>query len=273
MKTSTKWVVYGAVPAVLSLVLQGMYFSGNLVLQRIACPKLPPLSLNAYREFGLVENVQNLLLLAIIGIFVAGARRAHLPRLRAAFSVLALFSVWVLLEEIDYGTHFYAYATAEEVGGWFLPAASPEFQALLAQTDFSAEPFNVHNQGDLTDIIKAGVAAVMFVLFVVAPFFAGHLRNPWLRYIVPDRFIVVTVAVMVLMRGLTYYLGEEDAAIVQAAQAAGDATREAGAMDKNLSEFREVLTYYIFLLYTGMLVFARRAPEPALDGDAPQDRA
>ena len=79
MNTRTKWIVYGIVPAALNITAQGMYFSGDLVLQRLICPKLPPLSRNAYREFGLLANVQNLLLIVIAAVFTAGTVRARLP--------------------------------------------------------------------------------------------------------------------------------------------------------------------------------------------------
>lgn len=262
MKTRTKWLIYGVVPFAISAALQAMYFSGNLVLQRLACPKLPPLSPDSYREFGLVENVQNLLLLGILATVLAGAVRAGAGRLRLVYGVLALLSVFVLLEEVDYGTHFYAYATAESVVGWFEPASSPTFQALLAQADFSAEPFNLHNQGDLTDIIKAVVGVVILGLFVIAPFFERRIQNPWLRFFLADRFALATVVVMVLMRFLTRELAAAEEGIISAAATSGaPVTREVGAMNNNLSEFREVLTYYLFLVYLGVLVFVRKAPE------------
>lgn len=267
MKNWSKWVIYGVIPAVLSLVLQLMYFSGNLILQRLVCPKLPPLGLGAYREFGILENLQNLLLIGIAGVFAAGLIRARQGRLRLAYGVLVLFSVFVLLEEIDYGTHFYEYATTEEVAGWFLPVGSPEFQRLLALSDFSGEPFNIHNQGDLTDIIKAGVTLLMLGLFVVAPLIRDRVRNPWLRFVIPDRFILLTVAVMVLMRLVTRYLSHID----EAALASGVPGREIGSMNNNLSEFRELLTYYAFLLYAATLVFFRRAPGTAVPSNAEVD--
>ena len=254
MQNRLKWVIYGVIPFILGVVPPLMYFSGHLVLQRLVCPKLPPLNPDAYREFGLVENLQNVLLLAIIVIFLAGCCRARMPRFRAVFGVLAAFSIFILLEEVDYGTHWYAFWTAPAHVGWFTPASAPEFQALLAQTDFRAEPFNIHNRGELTDLIKGCVSALMLGLFVVAPLCADRIRIPWLRRVVPDRFIIVTIGVMVLARFITRSLGALDESLLASAQAAGQSGREAGAMGNNLSEFREVLTYYVFLVYSGALV-------------------
>lgn len=266
VKTEMKWIIYGVVPLVLSTALQAMYFSGNLVLQRLACPKLPPLSIDAYREFGLVENVQNLLILGILITVIAGAIRSHNPRLRLLFGALACFSTLVLLEEIDYGAHLYAYLTAEEVVGWFEPATSPTFQALLAKTDFGAEPFNLHNRGDLTDIIKNVVSGLILALFVVAPFYDRKIKSEWLRYFMADRFALLTVVTMVLMRLLTRELGDLDSQLIAAAEASGHGTtREVGSMNNNLSEFREVLTYYLFFIYLAVLVFLRKEPQTEAD--------
>lgn len=270
MKNRTKWAIYIAVPFVLSAVLQGMYFSGNLVLQRLVCPKLPPLNPDSYREFGLLENAQNLLLLAMLGIVIVGFFRSSHPRLRLAYGLLALFTAFVFLEEIDYGTHFYAFATSPAMVGWFEPATSPSFQAMLAQTDFTSEPFNIHNHGDLTDIIKAVVGVIILGLFVFAPFYEKRIRHPWVRYFLADRFALGTVLVMLVMRFVTRELGNIDDEIVSAAEtSATPATREIGAMNNNLSEFRELLTYYLFLVYLGVLVFFRT--EPAATGSAAAD--
>jgi len=146
------------------------------------------------------------------------------------------------------------------VAGWFLPTGSPEFQALLAQSDITDEPFNLHNRGDLTDIIKNAVEVLMLVLFVLAPLLANKIRHPWLHIATPDRFIIVTVVLMVLMRFLTRYLLDIDEALYQAAREAGTRGREVGSMNNNLSEFRELLTYYAFLLYAATLVFVNRPP-------------
>lgn len=272
MNRLVKWIVYGAIPLCLSLVLQLMYFSGNLVLQRLVCPKLPPLPPDAYREFGLLENLQNLFVLAMVIILLIGALRSVHRVQRFAFLALTVFSTFIFLEEIDYGTHFYAYAQLEEVAGWFEPARSDHFQALLAQSDFTASPFNLHNRGDLTDVFKGIASAVVLGLFVLAPFLTGRIRNPWFHYVTPDRFAVITVVVMVVLRLVTHQLGNLDAQwAAMPPSGGGTSTREVGAMNNNLSEFRELTTYYLFLVYLAVLVFFRHPPEHTISGDkAPQ---
>jgi hypothetical protein len=265
-----KWALYGVVPFILVVALQGMYFSGVLELQRLVCPKLPPLHPGAYREFGLLENAQNLLLLGILFVVISGLRRSVVPLQRLAFGLLALFTIFVLLEEIDYGTHIYRYFTTPDVAGWFEPATTPEFQALVSKTDFQSTPVNIHNRGDLTDIIKGVVSALMLGLFVVAPLLVERIKNPWIKYVIPDRFMIVTVAVMVLTRLIARGLEDLDRHFIDLAASQGK-VREVGAMANNLSEFREFVTYYAFLVYLGVLVFCREAPVPRVATVAPEE--
>jgi len=270
MSVRAKWAVYGAVPFALVVILQGMYFSGVLELQRLVCPKLPPLHPGAYREFGLLENFQNILLLGILFVVLSGLRRSILPVQRLVFGLLALFTAFVFLEEIDYGTHLYKYFTAPEIAGWFEPATTPAFQALVAKTDFQATPVNIHNRGDLTDIIKGVVSVLILGLFVVAPLLADRVKNPWLKYIIPDRFMIVTVFVMVVTRLIARGLQDLDRHFIDLAASEGR-VREVGAMANNLSEFRELVTYYAFLFYLGVMVFCREAPVPATAPSAPAE--
>ena len=82
-----------------------MYFSGVHALQQIISPRIDGMYVNSQREFGLLENMQNVLLIAIV--IIAG-RAVFKPKPaweRAGFSGIALLSVFVLLEEMDYGLH------------------------------------------------------------------------------------------------------------------------------------------------------------------------
>ena len=61
----TKLFFYLILPFLMSMTLTGMYFSGNIVLQRLVSPALPPMSPDAWREFGLLENVANIFILIL----------------------------------------------------------------------------------------------------------------------------------------------------------------------------------------------------------------
>jgi hypothetical protein len=254
-----KLLLYVLVPATLSLTLIEMYFHGGLVLQRLVSPKLPPLALNAWRELGVLENLQNLLLIAMLLVCVSAAVRGRATLEKAAFALLSAFTLFVLLEEVDYGTHWVAYLGSDHDFQWFLPAVQWP-RELIDKIDFAAEPFNLHNKGDLTDIIKTFVAVVMGGLFVAAPFVLPRMKNPWLRYIAPDPYVVLTLVAMGLLSVYTHYLGGVEAAIIKADALDKLASGEPGSISNNLSEFREATIYYLFLVYLADVAFFRAAP-------------
>ncbi len=256
----TKLTIYLFIPLAVTGVLIAMYFSGNVVLQRLVSPKLPPMSPDTWREFGILENIQNLLLLAIIGTACFGVSLKTRMVERAGFAALVCFASFVFLEEIDYGVHFGTYARTEEGFHWFLPMSEwpPE---LATQIDVFSIPFNLHNIGGVNKLFKKTVDAAIILLFVLAPFIAPRLKNRWARYLAPDKYVVFTVIVMVVLREVAHALGDWEEGVVEAAKAAGETiTRERGSISSNLSEFRELNTYYLFALYLANLVFFRAFP-------------
>ncbi len=268
----TKLSVYLLIPVAVSTVLIAMYFSGSIVLQRLVSPKLPPLSPDAWREFGILENLQNLLLLGIVAIACVGVVKKTQKMERVALALLVLFAGFVFLEEIDYGVHFAAYLNADEDFNWFQPMRAWPIE-MLAKTDLSSVPFNLHNIGGLNRYIKKTVDTLIVLLFVLAPFIAPRFKNPWARYLAPDKYVVFTVLAMVILRFITHELGDWEEGVVEAAQAAGQSiARERGSISSNLSEFRELNTYYLFALYLANLVFFRSfsatACEEAEPGEA-----
>ncbi len=269
-----KLLVYLIIPAAVSLVLTVLYFSGNIVLQRIVCPKLPPLSPDAWREFGLLENLQNLVLLALVGVACAGVLRKKHALERAAWAGLAACALFVFAEEIDYGTHLRAYFFGGNEFHWFQPMREwpPE---LVGQIDLMAQPVNVHNQPGVDKILKKANNIMIGGVFVLLPLLAMRFRNKWLQYAAPDRYAILTVIAIVLLRSLTHALGSWEESqvgtlrdLMEAFQTgqAGDhaaalaAGREPGAISSNLSEFRELNFYYLLLVYCAGLVFCRRSP-------------
>jgi len=269
-----KLLVYLIVPAAVSLALTAMYFSGNIVLQRIVCPKLPPLSPDAWREFGLLEGLQNVVLLALAGVACAGALRKRHALERAAWAGLAVCTLFVFAEEIDYGAHLGAYFFGGTEFNWFQPMREwpPE---LVGRIDLMAQPVNVHNQPGVNKVFKKAGDLLIGGVFVLLPLLAMRFRNKWLQYAAPDRYAILTVIAIVLLRSLTHALGSWEESqvgtlrdLMEAFQTgqAGDhaaalaAGREPGAISSNLSEFRELNFYYLLLVYCAGLVFCRRSP-------------
>ncbi|MFO7973722.1 MAG: hypothetical protein R6V12_03725 [Candidatus Hydrogenedentota bacterium] len=254
-----KVIIYLIVPIGVSLLLNIMYFSGNIVLQRIVVPNLPPLPLQDWREFGLLENLQHLLLLAIIMTAAYGTYRKRWKWERLGFALLSLGTLFVFLEEIDYGTVYHDYLTSDHDFEWFMPRSewSPDLLGELSQE----ESFSVHNQFKLTRIFKHVGDTLLVLIFGIVPLVAWRVDNRWLTYLAPDRFAVLTLIAIFVLRNITHALGDWEASIIaQAAESGVSIERELGAISKNLSEFRELNLYYLYFVHAVTLVFMRESP-------------
>jgi len=212
-----KLLLYFCIPLLVTLPLVGMYFSGIRVLQFIVSPYHTGMNPSSSREFGLLENIQNIVLIAIIIIAFTGFRRKRLRWDKAAFGFITAFGVFVLLEELDYGLHIYEYVRG------------------IPWSDSSTFR-NVHNIGETTQLAKQVVDTGMVVLFVIAPLALARSKKPLVRYLTPDRYSVLTMLAALIVRFVAHALKDH-----------GFGTW--GTMHSNLSEFRELITYYVFMLY------------------------
>lgn len=220
-----RFAVYGVIPLVLSIALIGMYFSGISWLQQVVSPAFPGLYPDSNRELGLLENLQNVFLAVIVYTCLRGAWRKESVRERVFWGAAACFSLFVLLEEMDYGLHLY------------------ELLRGVSMTE-AATTRNIHNTYDLTDIMKNGSLVGMILLFVVLPFGFVRSSSALIRYTAPDKFSALTLVVMFLVRTLAHWLNDRGFG-------AG------GTIHKNISEFRELLIYYLFMVYFLEVVFRR----------------
>lgn len=206
-------------PAVVMLTLLGMFFSGNRLVASLVVPE-------GNRELGLLEHLQ-LVPLAAMALLAYRARRDEESRIwRGAFLMLTLGSLFVLLEELNYGQHYFALLTG--VG-----------------SEAEVGPRSLHNASDTTDLLKGFGDAGMAFLFVVLPYIAHLTRRAPLGALTPSIWYVATIALMVVLGQLTHLL---------AAAGLGP-----GWMTRNLSEFRELMIYYTGALYLGDVAQAREA--------------
>jgi len=229
MTLSKKILVYGVIPVSLSLALIAAYFSGIDWLQQLVSPKIPNMLPDSRREFGLLENLQNAFLMATLITAAIGVKRKPLKAEKVAMALLAAGFLFLLLEEIDYGLHYYE-----------LIRGVPWYEA--------AKTRNIHNVAETTDVMKRTCDVFLALWFVVVPLAFAESRRPLLRYLAPDRFFIITIVAMVLLSTLAH--GLKDAGF------GGQ-----GTISKNLSEFRELQIYYVFMLYLMDLVFRRRLPD------------
>ncbi len=225
-----KVLIYFAVPLGVTGVLIAMYFSGVDTLQQIVSPRMPGMNPNSGREFGLLENLQNVVLLAMFIVAIVGFRRKETGLEKAAMGFISFFTLFIFLEEIDYGITYYEYLND------------------VSWVD-SAKTRNLHNIGENTDIAKRVVDIGTGVLFVIVPLAFAKSSNPLLRFLAPSRYSILTVAAMVIARTVAHELKDH-----------GFGT--GGTIQKNLSEFRELITHYVFMLYVIEIALLRTLRGP-----------
>lgn len=219
-----KIFVFFLIPVIISLAIMAMHFSGIDRLMQIVVPDIPWMNSNSVRELGLLENIQNIYLLAMIAMAIYGIKIKPMKWERLLMAFLALAAVFVFLEEIDYGLHYYDYLM--KIGSQ---------QAVKAR--------NIHNIGEVTDFLKFIMNAGMALLFVIAPLTLAKSSNSLIRYITPGRWFILTVLSMFLLSRLAHALNR--------------AGFGSGTLDNNISEFSEMTDYYIFMIYFYELVFGK----------------
>jgi len=229
----TRILLYGVAPLVVVATLIAMYFSDVPWMHEFAAP-------DHQREYGAVENVQNLILIAMIILALRTGRRESDRRIRLAWLGVALFTLLVLMEEIDWGNNYY--------------------RSFAGQPQRWDRTFNVHNHGATTYWIKFIVDTALIVGFGVLPvlmrFLPRTLRRlrPW----TPSIYSILTLLVMVGAGGVAHRL--EDAA-----------GEHHGSLLHNISEFREISVYWLAYLYLHELRIRSQLPS-SVPSSAPQQR-
>ena len=200
---------YLLLPLGVQALLVGLFFSGNRTLAELVAPV-------ANREYGLLENLQNLVLLAmVVSAFKAMGEEVH-KGIRLLWGGLGLFAILILLEEVDFGLHYY-----ESLRG-----IVPEEKAAIR---------NLHNQRGVLDVIKLVVDVGFVLLYVVAPWLAKRFPSS-VAVLIPDRRSILVLLVAVAASRAAHWL--ED-----------NASTDFGALKGNISEFRELGTYWVALLH------------------------
>jgi hypothetical protein len=226
-----KVAIYFVLPMAVMSALLAMCFSGVRILETIVVmPHLESVARSSRRELGLLENLQNVLILITLIVAVRSVIRLRVPMARIMFIAIATVSLFMLLEETDYGLHFYEFLSG-----------TPQDQL--------ADVRNLHNRGISTPLKSTG--DVLLILgFVVAPLVLGRSTHPWIRYLAPHRYFILTMLCAYITSRVGHSL-EDNAARI--------------GFEKNIGEFREAVTYYIAMLYT--LEISRRTPPPAVEAN------
>lgn len=199
--------IYWMLPTIAVGTMIAAYFSGIDALREIVAPRIN-------REFGLLENLQLVLIAIVIWGAIHGLRRAQTGPEKALFAVIAVVSVFVFLEEMDYGLHFYEYLTGNQ---------GPEIR-------------NFHNENHHLSLINKVAGVIIAVFYIALPLLGPYSNNRIVRYFTPPRLILATALCAFAARSMAHYL--EDAGYYPH-----------GPLDGNIAEFREFFTYYLTMLY------------------------
>lgn len=221
-------IAYVLAPLALSGLMMGLYFSGSVPLQQLVAPTIEGLPPFSWREFGIPEMLQNAFLIWIIVVLVRSALEAGHASLSALFVLLAMGFVFVLLEELDYGQHFIE---------WFGGA-----EASLNPEEWDR---NIHNRTTAEGVqygsyMKTVATATLVSVFLVAPFLLNRSRFQLVRLFTPSRWAAATVLLIALLSRIAHMLDGAGLAEINGVP---------GNLEHNISEFRELNMYYLFLIY------------------------
>jgi len=225
--------LYLFLPLSINLLLVGLYFSGNTFSQHLVSPIIDGLPFRSWREFGLLEQLQNLFILTIIVLFIRAAFQKDLQLEKIFFSTGAAIFLFLFLEEIDYGLHFYSYLTGN---------------------GSEATNYNWHNLKSLGKrqngtYLKKVSDLAMIIWFILFPLLNKKVSfPPLLKAVIPSPWFILTLIIAVGTSSLAHYLDGLEWDIINGVQ---------GSLFGNTSEFRETNTYYICLLYTIQLTRIR----------------
>lgn len=200
---------YWAAPFGISALLVLIYFLGSPGLSAIVAPPLN-------REYGLLENLQLLILVVAVVAALRGLRATGDALGRTAFALIAITGTFLFLEEMDYGLHFWSLLSTGEATTTFL---------------------NIHNQGDNIRFMKKGTDAFYILFFIVLPLATWKVRAPLVRRFVADPMFVTTLVAAFLISSLAHFIDDWLGS-------------PQGSLRGNIAEFRETFTYYCFALYT-----------------------
>jgi hypothetical protein len=215
------------IPASVMALLIALYFSGFYTLQQIVAPTIAGLSSNSWREFGVLELLQNFCLLSVICILLLAAYNKKGTVDGLLFLLGGLVFIFMFLEEIDYGIHFYEFFVGADSG---------------------VTVRNWHNQE--TDgeqnvkRFKQLVDGVMFLVFIVLPLIKNKIPIAFIRNVAPSRWFIAGFATILLGAQMAHLLDDQGMGVIQGTD---------GNLSGNISEFRELGTYYFCLLYAVQL--------------------
>ena len=217
-----KHFIYWILPSGFTLACTLIYFYNLFGLEDFIAPKIN-------REFGLIENVQLLLLILIFLRAIKGIRTREAKIEKYGFLLVAIVTAFMFLEEIDYGLHYYDYLTGK-----------PQVTQVVI---FDQKVRNIHNNGPILNLFKLTSYGVIIIFFVIFPLMPSKFKEKHavLNFLSPSRLIISTAVCLLVLNQIALYLYHKYNSLSR-------------SLTANVSEFEETMTYYIILLYISEMV-------------------
>jgi len=215
--------IYWLLPTVVTLGCILVFYLDPLGLSEIIAPEIN-------REFGIAENIQLFLLILIFVYSVKGIRQRATQIEKYGYLLLSVATAFIFLEEIDYGLHYYDHLTDQ----------NNYTVTKLAVFDGR----NIHNrEGNTLNVFKMASYIIIVLFFVVLPLLPAKIKQKFslLGYISPSRFIITTAFSLLILNQVALYICQ-------------NYDYSNPSLNANVSEFEEIMTYYIILLYTREMI-------------------
>ncbi len=177
----------------------------------------------SWREFGIVEQGQNILLFITTGLLLKESIvRTHIYEKIILVSGFIVF-LFLFLEEMDYGIHFYEYFFGETGithRNWHNQKESGGHQ-------------NIRKFKQITD-------SIIFLAFVVLPLLKNKNLVKPIKHLIPSRWFIAGFVIAIIASRIAHGLEDYSFSVINGA---------VGGLTNNISEFRETSCYYFFMLY------------------------
>lgn len=216
-----KHFLYWILPLAVLIPLITMYFSGVKWAMELVCPTVN-------WELGIVENLQLLVLIMIFVISLMGLKHKEPMIEKIGLVFLAFITLFVFLEEIDYGLHYVQYFTGE---------SNTLFRDVTGAK-------NLHNLGNNARLFKRPFYPLMALLFIIGPLVAERIKYEYIRFFIPHKIIIATAFITIFSYLVPRLLVDWH-------------IFPDGGFKNNIGEFSELMMYYIFFLYLKELIFER----------------
>jgi hypothetical protein len=225
-------LIYWIAPILICWLLAFMYFAGTPWMQAVVAHPYN-------RELGLLEHLENAFLLIIIILVIVLLRRAKGTMLTTFFILCLGGFVFLFLEEIDYGFHYINY-----------------YKGIRPGEDTIVRNLHNREKGTISKMMWVCYAAILFIM--VLPHIYKDRLAPWVRTLVPSLRLQFTILAIPLVSKFPFYLDSLD-------------FTPNGALHRNLSEFEEIMIYYIFFLYFYELTIKKKYEVRSTKYDIPKD--